>query len=110
MVDTDTEWPRINLEEVIRLQPESLVFTSAHAGDTRQEIDALRSRPGWRDLDAMRQGKIVVIGDAMIRPVPRIVDAIEQLARALHPEEITPRGAASAVSQPIVEEACTCAR
>jgi iron complex transport system substrate-binding protein len=110
VVETDTEWPRINLEEIIRLQPEYLVFTGEHTGDTHQEIDALRSRPGWRDLDAIRQGKIVVIGEAIIRPVPRIVDAIEQLARSLHPDEITPRGAASAVSQPIVEEACECAR
>jgi iron complex transport system substrate-binding protein len=110
VVETDAEWPRINLEEIIRLQPEFLVFAGAHAGDTHQDIEALRSRPGWRDLDAMRQGKIAVISDAIIRPVPRIVDAIEQLARTLHPEEATPPGAASANSKPILEEACACAR
>ena len=91
VVDTAAEWPRVNLEEIIRLQPEFLVFASAHAGDTQHDIDALRSRPGWRDLDALRRGKIVVISDAINRPAPRMVDAIEQLARALHSESFASR-------------------
>ena len=49
VVDTAAEWPRINLEEIVRLQPEYLVFASAHAGDTQHEIEALRTRPGWRE-------------------------------------------------------------
>jgi cobalamin transport system substrate-binding protein len=110
VVETDAEWPRINLEEIIRLQPEYLVFVGEHAGDTQKDIDALVSRPGWRNLDAMRQGKIVVTSEAIIRPVPRIVDAIEQLARALHPEVFAARGDSSANSKPLIEEACACAR
>ena len=76
VVDSSAEWPRINLEEIIRLQPEFLVFASAHAGDTHHDIETLRTRPGWRDLDALRDGKIVVISDAINRPAPRLVDAI----------------------------------
>jgi iron complex transport system substrate-binding protein len=110
VVETDSEWPHVNLEEMIRLQPEYLVFTGAHAADTREEIGALRARPGWRDLDAMRQGKIVVISEAIIRPVPRIVDAVEDLARSLHPEAFTARIAPAAVSYPVIEKACACAR
>jgi iron complex transport system substrate-binding protein len=110
VVDTNAEWPHISLEEIVRLQPEYLVFTSAHAGDTHQEIDALRSRPGWRDLDAMKQGKIVVINEAIIRPVPRIVDAIELLARTIHPDEAAPRGVGAANLRTNIEKACACAR
>jgi iron complex transport system substrate-binding protein len=110
VVDTADEWPRVNLEEIIRLQPEVLVFASAHAGDTQQDIDALRSRPGWKDLDAVRDGKIVVISDAINRPAPRMVDAIEQLARALHSESFVSRNSAWAGPKPITEEACACAR
>jgi len=112
VVDTAAEWPRINLEEIVRLQPEFLVFASAHAGDTQHDIDALRSRPGWRQLDALRRGNIVVISDAINRPAPRMVDAIEQLARALHSESFASRmnpGAGSDQMQ-ITEEACACAR
>jgi iron complex transport system substrate-binding protein len=110
VVETAAEWPRINLEEIIRLQPEYLVFAGAHAGDTHHDIDALRSRPGWRDLEALRGGKIIVINEAIIRPVPRIVDAVEQLARSLHPEDFNSHAEPSADSKPIVEEACACAR
>jgi iron complex transport system substrate-binding protein len=103
VVDTAAEWPGINLEEMVRLQPEYLVFASSHAGDTQHDIAALRMRPGWRNLEAMRRGNIAVISDAINRPAPRMVDAIEQLARALHPESF-------ARSYRITEEACACAR
>lgn len=109
VVNTTEEWPHVSLEEVIRLQPEYLVFASAHAADTKPDIDALRSRPGWRELNAVRRGKIVVISDAINRPVPRLVDTIDQLARALHPESFAPGGASSQNAQPLAEEACACA-
>ncbi len=110
VAETDEEWPRINLEEMIRLQPEYLVFVGEHTNDTREEISALRSRPGWRDLDALRQGRIAIVSEAVIRPVPRIMDAIEQLARALHPEAFAASAVPSANSQATPEEACACAR
>jgi iron complex transport system substrate-binding protein len=110
IVDTKAEWPHVSLEEIVRLQPEVLVFASAHAGDTQRDIDALRALPGWRSLEAMQHGNIVVVSDAINRPAPRMVDAIEGLARALHPEAFTSRVAPAADSIPIVEEACACAR
>jgi iron complex transport system substrate-binding protein len=91
VVETKAEWPHVSLEEIVRLQPEVLVFASAHAGDTQRDIDALRTRPGWKNLSAMQHGNVVVISDAINRPAPRMVDAIERLARALHPEAFTSR-------------------
>jgi iron complex transport system substrate-binding protein len=110
VVDTRAEWPRISLEEIVHLQPEVLVFASAHAGDTQRDVEALRSRPGWKDLAAIQHGSIVVISDAINRPAPRIVDAIEHLARALHPEAFAVGAAPSVESASNVEEACSCAR
>jgi iron complex transport system substrate-binding protein len=86
-----------------------LVFASAHAGDTRHDIDALRTRPGWRDLDGLRGGKVVIISDAINRPAPRMLDAIEQLAHALHPNSFARRGSPPSTAQ-IAEEACACVR
>ena len=110
VVDTKAEWPNISLEEMVHLQPEVLVFASAHAGDTQHDIDGLRARPGWRDLAAMQHGDIVVVSDAINRPAPRMVDAIEQLARALHPEAFASRDASFTNSNSAIEEACACAR
>jgi cobalamin transport system substrate-binding protein len=115
VVDTKAEWPHISLEEVVRLQPEVLVFASAHAGDAQRDVDTLRTRPGWKNLAAMQRGNVVVVSDAINRPAPRIVDAIEYLARALHPEAFASRVVPPADSNPNIfnpalVEACACAR
>jgi iron complex transport system substrate-binding protein len=89
VVDTAAEWPRISFEEIIRLQPEFLVFASAHAADAQHDIEALRARPGWRDLEALRRGNVVIVSDAINRPAPRMVNAVEQMARAFHPERFS---------------------
>jgi len=106
VVDTKEEWPRISLEEIVRLQPDVLVFPSAHAGQTPGYVSALRKVPGWKDLDAMRRGNVIIISDSINRPAPRLVDTIEHLARTLHPEAFT----ATAISDSVFEEACACAR
>jgi iron complex transport system substrate-binding protein len=109
VVDASAEWPRVNLEEIVRLQPEVLVFAGAHAADTQHDIDALRARPGWRSLEALRRGNIVIVSDAINRPAPRMVDAVEQLARAFHPNSFV-RAELRATPAHLAEEACTCAR
>jgi iron complex transport system substrate-binding protein len=125
VVNTKAEWPHVSMEEIVRLQPEVLVFASAHAGNTQRDIDELRTRPGWKNLAAMRNGNIVVVSDAINRPAPRMVDAVEQLARALHPEAFAGgtgfslRGLGLARTKPHrlkpvplaseIEEACACA-
>jgi ABC-type Fe3+-hydroxamate transport system substrate-binding protein len=85
IVDSSQDWPQISLEEVARLQPEYLVFASSHTDAGAQDLDGLANRPGWRILDAVRERHFAVISDAIIRPAPRIVSVIEDLARQLHP-------------------------
>lgn len=109
VVDANAEWPRISFEEILRLQPEFLVFASAHSADTQRDIDSLRTRPGWRDLDALRHGNIVIIGDAINRPAPRMVDAVEQLARAFHSESFASGDRQTTTAVQLAEEGCACA-
>lgn len=86
VVDTAQDWPKLNLEEVMRLQPEYLVFASSHSETVRRTADELRTRPGWRAMRAVQQGRFAVVSDAVNRPSPRLVSAIEELAKQLHPE------------------------
>ena len=109
VIEAETEWPRVSLEEIIRLQPEVIVFAAAHAGDTQRDIDALRSQPGWRGVDALRTGSIVSVSDAINRPAPRMVDAVEQLARLLHPAALGSQSVPVANPKFVIEEACACA-
>ena len=86
IVESSQDWPQMNLEEVVRLQPDYLVFASSHSESAARDFDALAARPGWRILGAVRNRRFAVISDAVNRPAPRIVSAIEELARQLHPE------------------------
>ena len=85
IVDSSQDWPQMSLEEVVHLQPEYLVFASSHSEAAARDFDTLANRPGWRILDAVHNRHYAVISDAVNRPAPRIVSAIEELARQLHP-------------------------
>ncbi len=75
--------PEVSLEAVVERQPEILVVpvspgTDAHA--------LLAGRPGWRDLEAVRKGRVVgVDADLFSRPGPRLAEAARELQRALGP-------------------------
>jgi len=86
VIDSSQSWPQINLEEVVLLQPEFLVFAESHPDSAAHTNDTLADLPGWRILDAVKHRRFAVISDAVNRPAPRIASAIEDLARQLHPE------------------------
>lgn len=90
VIETGQDWPRLNLEEVLKLQPEFLVFADAQPDAAARVLAGLRQRRGWRYLEAVQQQRVAVISDAVNRPSPRLVEAIEQLARQLHPEAFAP--------------------
>ncbi|HKW64457.1 MAG TPA: cobalamin-binding protein [Candidatus Acidoferrum sp.] len=86
IVDSSQDWPQVNLEEVAKLQPDFLVFAESQAGDASREVEKLATLPGWKIVNAIRDRRYAVISDAVNRPAPHIVSAIEELARQLHPE------------------------
>ena len=86
IVDAEQDWPQVSLEEAARLQPDYLVFAASHSEASPPGLEALSTLPGWRIMDAVSNRRYAVISDAVNRPAPRIVSAIEELARQLHPE------------------------
>ena len=78
-------WPQLNFEEAVRLQPDYIVVAESHTGEGSHSIENLRSRAVWRDLRAVQLGHIAVISEEIDRPAPGLIDAIQQLARELHP-------------------------
>jgi len=86
VITTAQDWPHISLEEVVRLQPEYLIFATSREESVMQHFKELTTLPGWRSLDAVRNKRLAIISDAIDRPSPRIVGAIEELARQLHPK------------------------
>jgi iron complex transport system substrate-binding protein len=85
IVDSEQDWPHVSLEEVARLQPDFLVFAASHSESVPPTVEVLATLPGWSIVDAVSNRRFAVISDAVNRPAPRIVSAIEDLARQLHP-------------------------
>jgi ABC-type Fe3+-hydroxamate transport system substrate-binding protein len=83
----------VSLEEVVRLQPDYIVLTSNHADTEMSQVSDLRERPAWMDLQAVEAGHVAVLSEEVARPSPGLIDAIEQLARELHPRIFAPTSA-----------------
>ena len=77
-------------ERVVELDPDALFIACCGFSVERTLIDLpiLHSFPGWRDLRCVREGRVhIADGSAYFnRPGPRLVDSLEILAHALHPE------------------------
>ena len=69
-------------EALRSLDPDVLVVAG------RPDLSPLAARPGWRDLAAVRAGRVHLFGDApsLLHPGPTIYDAVEKLAALLHPD------------------------
>jgi len=78
-------YPRLNLEEVLRVDPEVILL--AGMGSRPLRAESVRGWEGWQVLRAVKAGRVQALdGDLLHRPGPRIVEGLEAIARALHPD------------------------
>jgi len=77
----------IQLEDLISADPELILLGDA-SYDASVTVESIAARSGWSDMTAVREGRIVIVLEDLVitRPGPRIVDGLEALARAIHPE------------------------
>ena len=81
-------YPKLNQEAIIERNPQVIVLADAAFGQTP---DVVAARPGWDTIDAITNGRVYAIDpDLVSRPGPRIVNALEELARLLYPELFAP--------------------
>lgn len=78
-------YPAVSDERIIAANPAVIILTEdpAYGGDPQ----LVGKRPGWANLAAVKNGTVYAISpDPIQRPGPRLVDALEQVAKLLHPE------------------------
>jgi len=77
----------LQLEDLIAADPELILLGDA-AYDASITPAIVAARAGWGDMTAVTGGRILVVLDDVVitRPGPRIVDGLEALARAIHPD------------------------
>ncbi len=77
-------YPQMSLEEVVAADPAFIILGDARYGVSPESI---AERPGWSNLSAVTNGNVVPFNDDLVsRPGPRLVDALEELAKLLRPE------------------------
>ena len=82
----------IGAEDLVAADPELILLGAASYDQSLADPDAaletLAARPGWAELTAVREEAVVPYMDDIVttRPGPRIVDGLEALARAIHPD------------------------
>ena len=81
-------------DDVRRADPDVLVIAPCgFAVDrTRREMATMEARPGWRELRAVRAGRVFVAdGNRYFnRSGPSVFDSVQILAEILHPEAVAP--------------------
>ncbi len=81
--EMSSDWGQISQEELIVKNPDFMLVDAVWGTTLEQVIQ----RPGWQALKAVQNEQVVSMDfNLFSRPTPRLVDAVEMLARLLHPE------------------------
>ncbi len=79
-------------EELVAADPELILLGTASydpaLADPETALETVAARAGWSELRAVRNGRVVPYLDDIVttRPGPRVVEGLEALARAIHPD------------------------
>lgn len=78
--NVESAYPKISKETASALNPEVIILSESD--DNKEPNDAFKNSP------AVKNGRIYKVNaDLLSRPGPRLVDALEQIAKDLHPEK-----------------------
>jgi len=73
-------FPKLSKETALALQPEAIILSDSPDNQEPNEV--------FKNSPAVRNGRVYKINaDIISRPGPRLIDAMEQIARDLHPEK-----------------------
>jgi iron complex transport system substrate-binding protein len=75
-------YPRYSLEQLLVKNPD-VILTIEHEGDPLPDF---KKTSGWRDLRAVKEGKVLFLNEYLQHPSPLFVNGIEDLAKKLYPE------------------------
>ena len=78
------DYAQLSSEQLIAVDPEVILLADALYGVTPESVAA---RPGWDVITAVKENALYPIDPNMMSvPGPRLVNALEETARLLHPE------------------------
>jgi iron complex transport system substrate-binding protein len=79
--DAASDYPEWSVEDLVADGPQVYLATPESA----ESAEVVADRPGFDGIPAVADGSVVLVdGDLVTRPGPRVVDGLEQLATSLH--------------------------
>lgn len=83
-------WPQVSAEFILASQPDVLLTASSCSGEEtladarRRLLDEMSRGKVWGELPAVKKGQVIVMDSGvLLRPGPRVLDALEDLGKAL---------------------------
>ena len=85
--DSSVGYPRVSSEVLLERDPEVILAPSSPAD--RVSCDILAKRAGWNRVTAVKNRQVFLIdGDKVSRCAPRMLDALEEMVRAVYPDKL----------------------
>ena len=83
-------WPRLSLESLVAHDPEIILVAADASPEERRmvenQITRMDEHPVWKHLSAIRNHRVHILNAELFTiPGPRMVDALEAIATAIHP-------------------------
>ncbi|WEZ83176.1 ABC transporter substrate-binding protein [Rhizobium sp. 32-5/1] len=85
MDGVEKSWTEVSWEPVIESNPQVIVIVNYGEVTAEQKIAFMKNNPAFKAIDAVKNGRFVVLEYIEATPGPRNVDAIARLAAAFHP-------------------------
>ena len=79
--DVGTAYPKLSKETALALRPDVIILSESDGN--REPSDVFKNSP------AVKNGRVFSVdADLLSRPGPRIVDALEEIAKKIHPDRV----------------------
>jgi iron complex transport system substrate-binding protein len=85
--DSASAYIAASSEEVIVSNPEIIIIAKGAMSEAcGLTPETIRNRPGWSEIDAVKNNQIYEIEERLLLPGPAMIDGLESMAEILHPE------------------------
>ena len=82
--DAEGEYPQFDIEQLIERDPQ--VYLAAQDSEEKT-VESIKARPGFENISAVKNDRVYLLEPNIVsRPGPRIIEALEMVAKAIHPE------------------------
>jgi iron complex transport system substrate-binding protein len=77
-------WPMLTEEQVVASNPDVILLTYNYVDNA---VESTLTRSGWEEVTAIKEKQVYLInGDTISRPGPRLMDALEEIAKTVYPD------------------------